>query len=432
MKEGCPTSGLILTLPNDGLGADILGTISGFEDFSYRGSMVEKLQLAEPSLEAISPLTAQDLAGSFHLGFHRFEVPFGRVDELADIAMLRISEMDFAKGAPIAIEEDLDLPLDAPIGPNFAFGGQHETYLTGFGVATLHNRNDIGQGKTVTIIDTGYRGTLPHGAWDVTTTPVSRGSPPDVNGHGTAMLTLAHSVAPGAKFNMIRAANDESVTIWSLIAALFVAATDAQSDVISMSLGFDHIRKCCYCGGTGAQRSFALECAVALVAATRNASGQLPLLVASTGNGRRDDGIKRPALFSDVVAIGSVDSNGDHSAFSNYDRTGPAHHQFCAFGGQEDTQHTVIEHCGAGDTGQCFGTSPATAYASGLFALLWALHDNVDRDALIANVRLNHVVPAGPASTHGYGLLCADPTASPLPRGSVGSGTRRIPLPRRP
>lgn len=431
MKEGCPTSGLILTLPNDGLGADILGIVSNFEDFTYRESLIDKLLSTEPSSEGIGRPTAQGLAKSYHLEFHRLEVPFGRVDELAGLAMQRISEMDFAKGAPIAIEEDLDIPLDAPIGLNFAPGGQHQTFLNGFGVTALNNRMGLGRGKTVTIIDTGYSGTLPHGAWDVTTTPVSRGSPIDVNGHGTAMLTLAHSVAPAATFNMIRAANDESVTIWSLIAALFVAATDAQSDVISMSLGFEHIRKCRFCGGTGAQRSFALECAVALVAATRNASGQLPLLVASTGNGRRDDGIKRPARFSDVVAIGSVDSNGDHSAFSNYDRTGPSHHQFCAFGGQEDAQQTAIEHCGAGDTGQCFGTSPATAYASGLFALLWALNGNVDRDAFLADVRLNHVVPTGPASTHGYGLLCADPTVSPLPRGSVGSGTRRIPLPRR-
>lgn len=425
-KDGCPASGVIVTVPNyEDIGARVIELLKDVTDFDYDGDMVVTLADCPKASSAVAE-------GKF--GYHRFQVPFGRSHEIIQKALSQIDESTWARGMPIAVEPDHDLTLDTSIGTNFTFGGQHPAYLVGFGEPAARAVGQHGAGRRIVFIDTGYDGALQVDCWDVTGGQAGKmANPIDADGHGTAMVTIAHSLAPNAEYAAVRlAGHGHRITIWGLIAALKVAKHECEGDIISMSLGFDSLSACSFCGGTGAQRAFALETAIIAVAEHEGVNTKRkPVLLASTGNGWHRDRIKYPSAFDSVVTISSIDSAGQHSDFSNYDRSATRQqHHFCAYGGQTDAAKQPTEIVGHSAAGDCYGTSPATAYAAGMMALLWPYVGTDERDDFLDQVRQHHALSLGPPLTHGDGLICFDPGLHPLAsQHSVRIGSRRIDLP---
>ncbi|MEM6386801.1 MAG: S8/S53 family peptidase [Pseudomonadota bacterium] len=435
--DGCPAGGLIVTVPNDGpefdaqssdenIAGRLIEFLSEVPGFSYQRALADDLEGASKAYQALR---------KSKLSYYRFQVPFGRTDELTQQALSALSEQPWTDGKVFAIEPDHDITLDALVGGTFTPGGQHNAYRDGFGRAVARAAGATGAGRRVVILDTGYAGPIPiAAAWDITSGQAVPVAAPygDAHGHGTEMLTLAHSLAPDAEYAYVRlATHARRITIWGLLSALMIAKHDCAGDVISMSLGFDAMTACPHCGGTGAQKAFSLETQVAFVASYAGPSGRLPVLLASTGNGGHSDRIKYPSRFHEVVTIASIDSAGNHSRFSNYDRTGQAQrHHLCAYGGQTDPGNQPVEHVGLHGTSARYGTSHATAYSAGMMALLWSHLGIDDRDNFLDAVKQHHTLRLGQPMTHGHGLICFDPGTHPLaPRYSLTIGGRRISLP---
>ncbi len=429
-KLKCPTSGLIVTLPNDEGTADVAGSISGIEGVEDRVDLVSALG----KLEA-----ATFLRQKCPVSFYRYEVPFGRSHEFIERIYRHFETESWLKGRLYAVEPDHPVKLHAPLGPGFLPGGSHDDYLRAMGVHAAHQAGLQGAGSTITVIDSGYDGpAIGLAGWQVLTRPFAATNNGDADGHGTAMLELARDVAPEATFTFVRVCDaSDDVTIWGLISALVIASRDADADIINMSLGFsDMDAECPFCGGTAEMRAFALQCIAALVANTPNSLGREPILLAATGNDGSDKLIASPANYGDVVAVGSVDLSGRRSQFSNYDALSVQRHHIMAFGGQRNAQDMVTEHTGYSTTGEaCLGTSCATAYASGMMALLRAQDPNADRHAFLAGVVRQHVRSQPINSEYGAGLLtfnAASAARAPYhtPE-AIPFGRTRVPLPRR-
>jgi len=160
----------------------------------------------------------------------------------------------------------------------------------------------------------------------------------------------------------------------------------------------------------------------------RGTQGRRPILVAATGNRARSDIqsktrrelIKSPANFDSVVAVGSVDQSYDLSLFTNYDSAASKPRHFMGFGGQVDQMARPLETLGwlsAHDA--CYGTSPATALAAGMLALLWsdARYQAMGREAFLDTVEQSHCVTTGGMSQtrFGKGVICWDPNAVAVP-----------------
>jgi len=228
----------------------------------------------------------------------------------------------------------------------------------------------------------------------------------DANGHGTAMATLVHEVAPEAEIDVIRITDSDPEYV-HVLAAVAVAAFDCKADVVNLSLGFPNFGgRCGVCGTDAISRSVALEKLLSGIIDIDPAARPgfvPPIYVAATGNDARAS-VHYPAAFDFVVAVGSVDSAQNLSSFSNY---GAPHSQYLVAPGGEDTA-AVSENVGHGSVTNCFGTSVSTAYVSGMFALLRSDHRyrGLNRSNLIKQALSMCVLPPGATSTqYGSGVV---------------------------
>jgi subtilisin family serine protease len=199
------------------------------------------------------------------------------------------------------------------------------------------------------------------------------------------------------------------------MAGIFVGAIDCAADVLNLSLGFKAIRKCGVCGASGAVRSFALETAMGIAQQARSGGGQQGFLyVAAAGNDGLSTGLDHPARYACVVPVGSVDSAGNRSDFSNFDRANLHANHIMAPGGQISGS-AVTEDVGRWQSTQrqCHGTSGATAYASAMLALLWSdsRYVALDSKAFLAVVKTSHcTLQLGQRTDeHGSGLIHYNP-----------------------
>lgn len=125
-----------------------------------------------------------------------------------------------------------------------------------------------------------------------------------INGHGTSVASLIFSnnplapgIAPGATPLSIRIADDNGNSSSFLIAQGIIAAVDGGAQLINISLG-------------GSGQSSMVESALAY------AKQAGVVVVAAAGNGGVE-GVMQPAASSSVIAVGAVDANNQHLAFSN-------------------------------------------------------------------------------------------------------------------
>jgi hypothetical protein len=174
------------------------------------------------------------------------------------------------------------------------------------------------------------------------------------------------------------------------------------------------------CGG-GSNRSAVCEKFFDLIAQNAQNSGAPdPIILAAVGNDGAGKGFEWPARFPSVVAVGSVTHSKDRSTFSNTGTTkAPTEYCMCP-GGEEDQSGKVTEYVGegtdsVGNVTYCVGTSPATAYASSVLALLRhcrskrSLSVTSGRVLDAADQKAKKDISSYNAADHGMGRLIYDP-----------------------
>jgi hypothetical protein len=229
------------------------------------------------------------------------------------------------------------------------------------------------------------------------------GRAPDGYMHGTAVASVIADVAPRTEFAVYRVADDFGrASEWDVIAALL---TLGDSDVVNLSLAFGLSRgDCNVCGrSANSSRAVVFENALGVLLAKE----PRPIVVAASGNAAKKV-LSYPARFADVIAIGSVNSKGEVSSFSNQgalDQLSEPHHRVWFLPGGEDRDglHEIVATVGAGGK-PFFGTSFACAYASGVIAQLLAQYPRA---------KVAQVLATGPGvpmegydpDLHGHGLM---------------------------
>ncbi|WP_067804213.1 S8 family serine peptidase [Actinomadura formosensis] len=251
-----------------------------------------------------------------------------------------------------------------------------------------------GGGVTVAVLDTGVDAEQPDLAGSVTSGPdYTRGAgPPGVAPkrlHGTNMASIiaGHGHGPGGALGMIGVApaarllsvrvileRDEpgfaeftgGARFAGTIAQGIRYAADHGADVVNLSLGRSY--------PTPREReavAYAIRRNVVVVAAAGNAAGSEAV---ERGAGR--GGHPRysyPASFPGVISVAAVDAEGRHVAFSNRN-SGVV------------VSAPGVQIIGAGPDGRYWigdGTSPATAFVSGVAALIRSRHPGL-APALVA------------------------------------------------
>jgi subtilisin family serine protease len=313
-------------------------------------------------------------------------------------------------------ERNETLMLSVPyLGIPFIPGGKHTdgSYPQLMKVGDAHHDGVKGSDVRIAIADSGLdnaAGLTVKDYYDVQVNPIHAGLSrmKDSDGHGTAMATLVRDVAPAADIYIVRCMDQGSLELWNLLAGVGVAAFDCEAHVISLSCGFDSFLVCTACGATGNARSVAFEKLLEGITQSPYLSNKRkPVYVAATGNDGSSTSINYPAAYLSAVPVGSVNSKGDRSSFSNYQSTTHSRHLMAP--GGDKSQAIVTEDVGKGGSTLCCGTSVATAYAAGMLALLWSDHRyaKLDRDQFLDEVIQKHCVRSKtqPQNEYGAGLI---------------------------
>jgi subtilisin family serine protease len=324
------------------------------------------------------------------------------------------------------IEADILLHLLAPVkvGTNFSLTSgksMHKTYLADLNVAAAAGANVDGTGVKIAVLDTGIEsGKTVSGYHDLLVTGGANPTQLDNNGHGTAMTEIIKAVAPQAEVHVIRVSDSGQVYVWDLMAGITTAVYSVDAHILNMSFGCQCLNQPCpYCGG-GTNRSTVCEKFLdQMNQLAINGIGPDPILVAAAGNDGATVGFDWPAHYKYVLAIGSVKHNKDRSRFSNIGTQKPIDLYGMCPGGDTDPNDVATEWVGEGSDGgiptYCVGTSPATAYASGVLAL-WRHHREKNKKQISSGVLLGAVqnrskqdVGGYNSNDHGMGRLIYDP-----------------------
>lgn len=226
--------------------------------------------------------------------------------------------------------------------------------------AALAHTRATGQGVLVAIVDTGIVATHPAvlghvaaGGWDYVDgdadpTDEANGDDDDGDGridegvgHGTFVASLVLAVAPDAQILPIRVLNSDAVGTASALANGIALAANRGAHVINVS--------------AGVVRSLTV-----LQQAVQYARSQGSAVFAAAGN--RQSNVDYPAMYSDCEAVTGVEGDGLKASFASY-------------GSAVDLCAPATDVIGAhplspSGTARWSGTSFATAFATGGFALL--------------------------------------------------------------
>ncbi len=212
--------------------------------------------------------------------------------------------------------------------------------------------------------------------------------PNDLFGHGCAVsgIIAANSnngigitgVAPNVKILPIRVLDEKGIGNYADLASAIYYAVDNGADIINLSLGGQN-----YSQILEQAVNYALDRDVKIVAGTGN-SGQL--------------GVYYPARYEGVMAVGSLDANGNQSDFTSY---GP---ELDTLAPGENILTTSID----GQYSYFTGTSMAVPHITGLMAVS-------DMSGIYLN--LDHIISTPIPDGDGVGSLNV-PTNTPTPTGT--------------
>jgi len=250
------------------------------------------------------------------------------------------------------------------------------------GIDRLHGMGITGKGVVIGLVDTGMD--VSHPSLEHVTIVAwkdliqNREHPYDDGSHGTQMAGVIFSkgeltgAAPDADLILVKAVREDGTSDDSIIARAIRFclnpdddwSTDDGADIISLSLG-SKARK----GVIGTQSE----------AAVREAIDRGVIVVAAAGNdGQNDDGqVDSPSTVEWAISVGAVDANGVIAPFSSIGNNGEdSNNPFSKRYDPNKKPETVMPGVRVpttypgGKYVYSYGTSPATAMAAGLLALV--------------------------------------------------------------
>ncbi len=247
---------------------------------------------------------------------------------------------------------------------------------------SLHNRGYRGAGMQIAVVDNGFHGVNQLAAFadvDIIDTKdfVQAGGNVFAQGeHGTMVLsTIAANVcneyegtATEAGFYLLRSEDDysESIREVDAMVAAFEWADSVGADIITSSLGYY------YFDDATTDYTYAMHDGKTLrnsIAATISARKGM-LVCISAGNEGNDAWhyISSPSDADSILAVGAVQSNGWHSAFSSYGPTadGRVKPEICTMGSVVPLYNPI------GLLTRSNGTSFSCPIAAGMAACLWS------------------------------------------------------------
>lgn len=259
---------------------------------------------------------------------------------------------------------------DSPT-PGFEFDlPTHRTYMDLLNVPYARADGNGGRGVTVAVVDSGLEANA-----EIPADPASRSfhddgnwtSTVDTNGHGTAVASVISDVAPESNLTVLKIGDRNPLSEWHLAAAMLYGVT---ADVMNLSVAYGlGSQTCSACGhqASGSARSAVFE---RVVTDVLDMNPHL-IIVAAAGNQSRDQ-LDFPARFSNVVAVGAIDSRKNVAAYSNKgakDQAGRVHKNlFFAPGGDGD-EYIGTSTGADGKKKRWRGTSFAAPYVSAMLAL---------------------------------------------------------------
>jgi hypothetical protein len=296
----------------------------------------------------------------------------------------------------------------ASTGIGFAFSPTHDDYKKKVGIGA---GSASGAGMTVLILDSGVDSTGVANVVDQRNfvDPANRSTAADDTGHGTAVASIIHDLAPSADLIVYKVADENGrASEWDTLAAL---AARSSANIVNMSLAFGLTDwNTANCGRESqSSRSSVFETMINELADLNDG----PLIVAAAGN-ESDYELSFPARFRKVIAVESLELSGGLSDFSNratIDHQGDVHpNVFALPGGQQLNGQAPTEYVGTTASGEQFcGTSFAAAYASGLIAAWWSSSTNTNKDhtTVLKELKANadNTIPNYDRGIHGNGLM---------------------------
>ncbi len=248
-----------------------------------------------------------------------------------------------------------------------------------------------GAGVTVAVIDSGVDANPQFGdrvttGPDLTTAVPGVPAGADCVGHGTAVASIIAAapqpgtgfsgVAPKARVLSIKITDAETIT-GGVTATAIDDAVDAGASVINLSLAD---------ADTPALRS-----------AVQFAQAHDVVLVAAAGNDSASNGTGPfyPAAYPGVLSVGAIGPDGSLASFSDTRTpvtvTAPGVSVASAYPGTYPRAYAADDN----------GTSFATAFVSGVVALVRAANPNMPADQVVARIAATADGTAGPGTGHG-------------------------------
>jgi hypothetical protein len=379
-------------------------------------------------IETIEDLGANHRRNSRWLNAATFELPerlLESISRLPFVAEIR-PIATYRRGPEVEIESRPDR-IEPPLsGPDALDYGLSVFQLEQINVPAMHALGYTGQGVTLAIMDTGYRKThqalAPHFAegrvlaeydfvYDDNSTGIDPGDRGDDHFHGTATWSAAAGYADGelygpaykANFILCRTEDNRSETPaeedhW--VAALEFADS-VGTDVISTSLSY-----MTYDNPGDSYTSEDLDGQTTIISiAASTCDGLGIVMVNSVGNtGSQGAGaIGPPADAFDILAVGSVDNNGNIASSSSRGPTydGRIKPEVCARGIRTRCANPYTD-IGYADYN---GTSFSTPLVAGAACLVIEAHPDWTPHQVREALKASASNAATPNNTYGWGVI---------------------------